>query len=240
MEDNGGGILFKTLHFAISVGTCASFLPALQLVAARRRHFECFIAVFQLLSAVMYSACDALSMARVLFVSRNDWHMISDIATETYVCFLCIHLCGLRSEETMIWLRYVAFGGAWLAKLGDGWGSVALEALLLAGFALPAGGMAMQEFATGRLAPILFPGGGANPPAFVAFLDRSLAFDRKVAPRAAGSVAVGLLLLVGELSFDTSLRILNALAHCAFGGAAYFLWRVLPCYDKNDELPTFR
>jgi hypothetical protein len=242
----GGRFFFRLLHLVISTGTCFSFLPALRQLSARRRHFEVFIGVFQLLSAVMYSGCDALAMRSAFFVQRDDWHRVSDITTEAYVGLLCIHLYGLRSEETMIWLRYVAFGGAWLAKLGDGWGSVLLEAMLLLAFLLPALAMAAQELVTGRLAPVFGlsassgGGGGGVAASALAFLDRSLAYDRKIAPLAGGSVAAGAVLLAAELTFDTPLRLLNAVAHCAFGAAAYYLWKLLPCYDKTDELPTFR
>ena len=233
---------FHLLHFAVSVGSCLAFMPALRLMAQRRRHFEVFIGVFQLLSAVMYSGCDALGSQRGFFVARDDWHRISDITTETSVCFICIHLYGLRHEDTMIWLRYLAFGGSWLAKLADGWGSVVFETVFLSGFVVPASALAIQGllFAPGHLKGVFafFPYPLSSP--ITAFLDRTLAYDLKVVPYAAASVIVGVVFLAAELRFDVPLRLLNAIAHCFFGLSAYFLWKLLPCYDKSDALPTFR
>ena len=71
-------------------------------------------------------------------IAIDDWHRISDIAAETYACLLCIHITGIRSEDRAHLLRYVAFFCCWVAKLGDGWGSVLLEVLVVAAFAVPA------------------------------------------------------------------------------------------------------
>ena len=68
----GGRFFFRLLHLVISTGTCFSFLPALRQLSARRRHFEVFIGVFQLLSAVMYSGCDALAMRSASLVQTDD------------------------------------------------------------------------------------------------------------------------------------------------------------------------
>ena len=105
------------------------------------------------------------------------------------------------------------------------------------GLGSPAVSLAFGRLSGARAAPGA-PGGVAA--SALAFLDRSLAYDRKIAPLAGGSVAAGAVLLAAELTFDTPLRLLNAVAHCAFGAAAYYLWKLLPCYDKTDELPTFR
>lgn len=108
------------VRFVLSVGTCATFYPSLRLIISRRRHFELFVGLVQIMSAILYSASDALTWDRILLVSRNDWHQMSDILTETYVCLILIHLMGLRNEDTMHALRYVAFFGSWFAKLADG------------------------------------------------------------------------------------------------------------------------
>jgi hypothetical protein len=203
----------------------------------RKRHFEVFVGGFQLAAAVSYSACLALGLTRFALLTANDWHQISDIMTETYVCLVCIHLMGLRSEEIMMTLRYTAFAGCWIAKLADGWGSVVYEVALLIFFAFPPCLLIMQAFISGPLLPI-FP---RSPPQWLAaFLDRRLNFDNRIAPMAMGSVVLGSIFFAVELIADTELRLFQALAHCAFGAGTYFLWKVLPCYDKSDEIPMFR
>jgi hypothetical protein len=196
-----------------------------------------FVGVAQLLSAVFYSLGDALGSDRIALISCNDWHQISDIMTETYVCLLLIHLMGLRHEDTMMFLRYTAFAGCWVAKLADGWGSMIYEAVLLMAFSVPVFLLLLQAFITGPLLPLLpfdIPLRVRN------FLERKISYDAAMAPHAAGSVVFGVIFLGLELTVDTDLRIFNALAHCAFGAAAYCLWRFLPCFDKSDELPGFR
>jgi len=157
--------------------------------------------------------------------------------TETYVCLLCIHLMGLRHEDTMMFLRYTAFAGCWVAKLADGWGSVLYELVLLLGFTVPVGMLIMQGLVTGPLTPLL---PFKLPLGLHKFLDRKVSYDVTMAPHAVGSVVLGVILFGLELTMDTQLRVFNALAHCAFGAAAYCLWKFLPCFDKSDELPGFR
>lgn len=60
-------------------------------------------------------------------MASDDWHRLSDIMSETYVCLIAIHLMGLRDEDHMTLLRYIAFALVWLAKLADGWGSIVFE-----------------------------------------------------------------------------------------------------------------
>mmetsp|Transcript_24409 Transcript_24409/g.55036 ORF Transcript_24409/g.55036 Transcript_24409/m.55036 type:complete len:240 (+) Transcript_24409:182-901(+) len=232
-----GDISFKITRLFLSVGTCATFVPALQVIMRRRRHFELFVGVFQLVGAVLYSFSDAIGSSRVCLLTPNDWHIISDIMTETYVCLICIHLMGLRSEDHMILLRYIAFAGSWIAKLADGWGSILYEVLLLVGFILPVLAMCVQCFLTGPLEPI-FP--ISPPPTVSEFLGRNLLYEKKVALKAVGCSTVGLFFLILELYSDTPLKLFNALAHCAFGAATFFLWQFLPCYDKSDQIPMFR
>jgi hypothetical protein len=232
------GFLFTFFRFLISVGTCATFLPSLFLILERRRHFELFVGSFQLMSAVAYSAGDALGTERMLLVSVGDWHQVSDIMTSTYLCLLGIHLLGLRSEDTLHALRYAAFGLSWVAKLADGWGNVAFEAAVYAAFLVPPTALVFQRFVSGFLVPIWPPPG---PPArLAAFLDRKLAYDTAVAPKIALGALAGCVLFGLELFMDTELRVCNALAKCAFGGVAYYAWRFLPCYDKAEEIPMFR
>ena len=230
-------LLFVRLsRFALGVGTCASFLPALRIIVDRKRHFEVFVGIFQLFAAVMYCAGDALGW-RIL-LSTDDWHVMSDVLTSTYICLLCVHLMGLRSENTMVVLRYLAFAFSWVAKLADGWGSIVFEALVYLAFLLPPLFLIFQAFLTGPLGP-LFP--STPPPRVRAFIERQLAYDRAVAHRALGCAAAGLFFFgIEELVGDMDIRVFNASAHCGFGGAAFFLWQFLPCYDKTDDIPVFR
>ena len=231
-------ILFKLLRFLVSVGTCASFLPSLKLIFERRRHFELFVGFFQLMSAVAYSAGDALGTERILLVPVGDWHQVSDIMTSTYLCLLGIHLLGLRSEDHLHALRYAAFGLSWIAKLADGWGNVTFEAAVFETFLMPPAILAFQRFLSGPLVPIWPPPG--PPPSVTAFLDRKLAYDVTVAPKIGFGVFAGLVFFGLELFLDSELRVFNALAKCAFGGVTYYAWRFLPCYDKAEEIPMFR
>ena len=127
--------------------------------------------------------------------------------------------------------------GSWIAKLADGWGSVVYEVLVLFFFIFPAMGLLMQELVTGPLVPIM----PFDPPHRLRmFLGRRLAYDRKMVPLAAACVGIGLVFLGIELHSDFEIRIFNALAHCAFGASAYCIWRMLPCYDKTDDIPLFK
>ena len=231
--------LYSTMKFLLSVGTCVSFLPALNLIFKRKRHFECFIAFMQLLAAVIFTSTQTLGVGFLL--TSNDWHMISDITTSTYICLLCIHLLGLRSAEAMILLRYVAFGCSWIAKLADGWGSMAFEAVVYLVFLLPALALMMQGLLTGPLVPLC-----PSPPPLVVrnFLDRKLNYDRHVAGLAVSSGAAGLAcFFLAEFIFDNdkiSRRVVLALSHCAFGAGSYYLWQFLPCYDRSEDIPVFR
>ena len=71
----------------------------------------------------MFDMSSTLEM-KLFGISSTSYHHVSDITTETYICLILIHLCGLRNEDTMMKLRYLAFGLVWFAKLGDGWESV--------------------------------------------------------------------------------------------------------------------
>lgn len=210
-------------------------MPALQIIWKRRRHFELFVGCFQLVCAVAYSSSNALGTS--ILLKQDEWHMMSDILTETYVCLLCVHLMGLRSEDNMHCLRYISFMFCWIFKQADGWSSVLYEVLLLLAFVSPPTVLITQDLLTGPLLPI-FP--GEAPEWLRYFLDRKLAFNKDIAPQALACVSAGLLFLCIELVADTELRLFNSFAHCAFGGGAYCMWRFLPCYDKSDELPLFK
>lgn len=98
---------------------CSALAPALLQVAKRRRHFELFIGSFQLLSAILYNASEAIQMP--LFIDNIDWHFINDVTALTFACCLLVHCMGNTSEDTNIVLRYIAFACAWTFKYRDSW-----------------------------------------------------------------------------------------------------------------------
>jgi hypothetical protein len=232
--------LVMSLRLLLSVGTCVSFLPSLGLVIQRRRHFEAFVSIFQYVAALMFSASDALGSDRLFLLSRNDWHMISDILTETYICLICIHLMGLKNQDIMHVLRYIAFASCWIAKLADGWGSVTFEAFILGSYILPPQILLLQALGTGPLRPLL---PFSLPSVVNAFLDRKYVCDSSKLPKAIAAASVGVVFLALEntLNFGVSdIRVFSAFAHCGFGVSTYYLWQLLPCYDKSDDIPMFK
>lgn len=233
--------LIMLLRFLLTVGSCASFMPSLKLVIGRKRHFEAFISIFQLFSALMFSASDALMTDRFFLLSRNDWHMISDITTETYLCLICIHLLGLRDENLMICLRYIAFAFCWIAKTADGWGSVAFEAIALGLFIFPPQVLLLQSLITG---PIKHLFDQNILPSFISqFLDRKYNCDSSKVPKAMGSGFIAILFLILENQFyfgKTDIKVFSAIAHCGFGMSTYYMWQLVPCYDRSDDMPMFK
>ena len=274
-------MVLRFVRFLLSVGTCLAFIPGIQLIYKRKRHFELYIALFQLLSSIIYSGLDALQWSTFSYVPRDEWHRMSDILTETYICLLGLHLMGIKKEDFLHSLRYIAFTGCWIAKYGDGWSSIYLEAGFLALYIIPpfilflnylskkipdgsnihlntntsinTSGSGSVRSGSGNydnnnnnnnssnifdvLDPIL-PGKGNGK--FRSFFSRRYTYEMKVFPETVLFLSLGLLFLVLELSFDTEYRLFNALAHVAFGGSSYFLWQLLPCYDKGEDLPLFK
>ena len=110
----------KLVKLFLTLSTTASFVPSLLIIKSRARHFECFVGALQLFSAVFFSITDSLD-CRLLGVDAFAYHMVCDICTETYICLMAIHLCGIRNENRLHMLRYLAFTLCWFAKLGDGW-----------------------------------------------------------------------------------------------------------------------
>lgn len=226
-------VLVATIKLVFGVVSCLAAAPALSLVFLRRRHFELFVAVSQLLAALLYSTSDALSTDRLLFVKTADWHCISDVLTETYVCLLALNLFPLRSEGATLALRYAALALTVWAKLADGWEGVFAETLVVSVFVLPALAVAAHTALQGR-------GGRGALPAHLLKALHSPAYDAKLAPVAAGCALVGAALLALEQRVDTSTRLFNALARVAFGGAAWALWGLQKAAAKEHTLPLFR
>jgi hypothetical protein len=222
----------------------SSSLPSLQLIYTRRRHFEIFISILQLFSSLSRDISEAVG-CNILGITSNQYHHVSDIATETYVCLILIHLSGYKSEDTLHLVRYTAFGLCWFAKLGDGWSSILLEAIVIIMFAMPPLCLLLFSF---KKKERITPGQShkasfiqaSKVDATISFLTRKLPYNKAVAEKAMACVAGGLILLVLENKVDTPFKLLHAGAQVMFGAATYYLWGLLPCLDKDDNLPSFR
>ncbi|GMI40242.1 hypothetical protein TeGR_g8684 [Tetraparma gracilis] len=235
------------LSFLLTCSTVGAFVPSLQIIRERRRHFELFVGVTQLFSTLMFDLSSSLDM-RLFGLSANDYHHVSDITTESYVCFLCIHLMGLRSEDALTCLRYLAFGLCWFAKLGDGWGSVTLETLAILLFAAPPLFLLLRSKLVKK--EKLRPGSseGAVPDstwsgALRTASSRRLPYKQDVGIKALGLAGAGLaLLLLENMAGAKGMNgaVLRGGAQVMFGGASWYIWETLPCFDKSDALPTFR
>ena len=137
-----------------------------------------------------------------------------------YVCLLAIHLYGLRNEDTLHFLRYFAFGLCWISKMEDGWDNIIWEVLTLALFVIPATILICQN--------IFGPFGIAIP-----FLDRKLQYKNVI--ESIFSAGIALACVVLNAVFKMESHFLNVIARIAFGAAAYYGWKMLPCMDKNKQ-----
>ena len=147
----------------------------------------------------------------------------------------------------MMKLRYTAFGLIWFAKLGDGWESIFLEALVLMLFSIPP--LTLLLYSTFkpktkiRHVPLEKTGDNLIDGAFK-FLNgatRNLPYDPNSKLYALATTVVGLILLYLENCMDNEIKIFHALASVSFGTGTYFLWTVLPCYEKDNILgSTYR
>jgi hypothetical protein len=195
--------------FLLTVGTDASFIPALYVVAEHRRHFVLFIGIFQLFSSLMFNLCNSFGVK--LFLTDLDWHFISDVTTLTYLCCLLVHCMCHDNETHNIVARYVAFAGAWVCKLHDGWGSAYFEAMLVASYVVAV--MAMLTMNQHKLAKFkrlhIFKGIGCA--LFSGFF----------------------LLLQSALGPADKLRVCLSVAHVSGGAGAYFLWKGIPLFDAK-------
>jgi len=180
-------------------------------------------------------------------LSSTSYHHVSDITTETYICLILIHLLGMRSEDNMIKLRYLAFGLVWFAKLGDGWESVVLETLVLMAFSVPP--LTLIMYATFkpktkiRHVPMEKTGDNLVDGAFELLnsATRQLPYAKDYKLYSLLSTFVGLVLLILENSMDNNVKVFHTLASVSFGAGTYFLWNLLPCYEKDDLLgATYR
>jgi len=234
-------IASSIISFILTTTTVGAFLPSLKLIFHRQRHFELFIGALQLFSTLLFDITASLDI-RLFGLTANNYHHVSDITTETYVCLLLIHLSGHRNQDFLTVLRYTAFSMCWFAKLGDGWQSAFLEIIVLSLFSIPPLVLIFVSFLGAKHK--LTPNASPTVPGFFDYLDtflfRRLPYNKSVAGKGLLCALAGVILLILENMGDTTLRLLHAGAQVLFGGASYFLWELLPCMDKADDLPSFR
>eukprot|EP00937_MAST-01D_sp_MAST-1D-sp2_P001184 g1184.t1 len=107
----------RTLKFAFTVLTDLALVPALFTMARYRRHFEMFVGILQVLSALSYNICNALNVS--IFLAETEWHKMNNVLAFTYFALLCIHLMGSDNEDLNIVLRYVAFASIAIGQVKD-------------------------------------------------------------------------------------------------------------------------
>ena len=206
------------LNLFWQVLTLASFFPALMIIARNRRHFEYYVACFQMVAGAMYSASHALSMT--LFIQQHEWHFLSDWLICAYACLLCIHLLDAQSEDVKIVLRYAAFTATMLAKYRDGWESGWNQGCVIIAFALTTIGTYCIYGAPSAL-------------------------NKRNLAKGAILCGVALILLAAEVSGRWDQNASDAMlgiAHMVAGQAALALWSTVPCRDsskKTDRMPSF-
>ena len=182
------------LDCILTVGTELSFIPSLQLIRDRRRHFEVFIAVFQLFASVMFSLSKTLK--RAIILQSIQWHLLSDILTETYLALICIHLMAFKNEDRMHFLRYLAFGSLIVAKLGDGWDSMFMQTVVLVGFSFLPILHILDAMSGNKIGSMINSRGGT-------FQLRRLPFKKDAVKPALGLLVAGVLIFMFCSRFDT-------------------------------------
>eukprot|EP00658_Telonema_sp_P-2_P039745 TRINITY_DN28392_c0_g1_i1.p1 TRINITY_DN28392_c0_g1~~TRINITY_DN28392_c0_g1_i1.p1 ORF type:complete len:210 (+),score=42.55 TRINITY_DN28392_c0_g1_i1:216-845(+) len=112
------GLLEGLVKFLFEVVSDLALVPSLLLLLRNRRHFEMFIGVGCVSSAVLYNTCNAFQVS--IFLTEEHWHMMNNVLTISYFLFLCIHLAHLKDEMTNIILRYLVFASVTVFQLRDG------------------------------------------------------------------------------------------------------------------------
>eukprot|EP00730_Choanoeca_flexa_P012511 TRINITY_DN4344_c0_g1_i2.p1 TRINITY_DN4344_c0_g1~~TRINITY_DN4344_c0_g1_i2.p1 ORF type:complete len:223 (+),score=20.01 TRINITY_DN4344_c0_g1_i2:121-789(+) len=200
------------LKFLLETITDLALIPSLIVVAERGRHFEFFIGLFQFLCSTCYNVCDALDIS--LFLSRRDWHELTNVLTITYGLHLAIFLMGNRSESRDHFLRYIAFACVWICQLRDGFWMIRSQYTVYAilGFmALPVINMLFGRYVPSYDRPKVLRG-------FVALM-----------------VAAGLFYLSLDDQHDPY-RMFHGFSQVAVGAALFYLWQAVPedQYKKHD------
>ena len=123
------------VKFLLGAVTDFALVPSLYQVAKRKRHFEMFIGVSQVIAAFLFNTCAAFGHMNI-FLTENDWHFLSDVLSLSYVCCLLVHALAIPTEDVNIVLRYVAFGLSWVFKTRDSWNEGWWEGALVATYAI--------------------------------------------------------------------------------------------------------
>lgn len=206
-------------ELVFGVLTDFTVVPALFVIALKRRHFELYVGVMQFICGLMYNLGHAIDDKNGwLIIKQANWHFMSDVFSLTYGCCLAIHLMGLKNENANIVLRYVSFTMAWISKYKDQWGADLWETVLILSMVM--------------LAIVLF----ITQEHLWKAVDK-LKFST-------GLVFLGLaaLLLFFEQDEDIDpYKLLLGAAHVFFGLGAFQLWRAVPIFEqryKKDILPT--
>lgn len=203
------------IHFIqlfTSVASDFAFLPALFVVIKHRRHFEIYIATFQIVAAILYNTCQAIHAS--IFLSALQWHFINDVLLNTFVATWFIHVASIHKQDINILLRYLAFTLSWIAKTKDQWDSIFYQAIVICSFmSLAAAG---YLYAT-VIKQQLYPGDKRNYAQF----DNDSIIKGKV------FLAVSLVLFLLQLNATVS-PIVTGSMHLAAGAASYYLWKGIP------------
>jgi hypothetical protein len=107
------------IRFLFEVLTNLFFIPALFPLSEQKRHFPFFVGITQVFASLFYCMSDYFSTN--IFITRMNWHFISDVLTLTYVLLIFIHLTANPDEEFNLILRYLAFFLSWIFKYRDEW-----------------------------------------------------------------------------------------------------------------------
>lgn len=107
----------SVLKFLFEVITDFSVVPSLMLILQRKRHFEFFIGVFQMVVSLLYNLSDAFGVQ--LFLKNADWHRLTNVAGLAYGLNVLIFLMRNEDEALDHILRYSGFAAIWIAQIKD-------------------------------------------------------------------------------------------------------------------------
>eukprot|EP00750_Incisomonas_marina_P001458 INCI11263.1.p1 GENE.INCI11263.1~~INCI11263.1.p1 ORF type:complete len:214 (-),score=36.54 INCI11263.1:316-957(-) len=198
------------IRFLLGAVTDFALVPSLYLIAKRRRHFEMFVGITQVVTAVLFNTCAAFNVD--LFLRESEWHFISDVLSLSYVCCLLVHALALPSEDVNIILRYVAFALAWVFKVRDSWDEGWWEGLLVGTYAVAAVARVAKE-----------------PFVLIHFQIRNLI---------AGGVLLVLAVVCLVIELDGALdpyKLLAGVGHLVGGAAVFQLWQAVPVLSSKKE-----
>ena len=214
-----------TLTFTLTVLTDFALIPALFVMARYRRHFEMFVGILQIISALCYNICNALGTS--IFLRETEWHKMNNVLAFTYLALLCIHLMSSGNETQNIILRYVAFSTITIGQIKDGFWVQEETPLEMVG-------MGIWTFI-----PVAFFGA---LPLFKFARERRLpAYDLR---RLNKGIVVGALAIacfkVGLHKKNDPLRFWHGTFHVLIGLSLWYLWGVVPDLESKHKKDTPR